>query len=52
MSLHSIRVRLTAWYALLLAIALLAADTVTYVVARKQIQRSADAALVSSIRNL
>lgn len=52
MSLHSIRVRLTAWYALLLAIALLGADAVTYVVARKQIERSADEALVSTTRNL
>lgn len=52
MSVHSIRVRLTAWYALLLAVALLTADGVTYVVARKQIQRSADAALVSTTRNL
>lgn len=52
MSLHSIRVRLTAWYALLLAIALLAADAVTYVVARKQIERSTDAALVATTRNL
>lgn len=51
MTLHSIRVRLTAWYALVLAIALLAADGVTYVVARKQIQRSDDAALVSTTRN-
>jgi len=51
-SLHSIRVRLTAWYALLLAVALLAADAVTYVVARNQIERSADSALVSSVRNL
>ena len=48
----TIRARLTAWYALLLAIALLAADAVTYVVARKQIQRSADAALLSTTRNL
>lgn len=52
MSVHSIRVRLTAWYALLLAVALLTADGVTYVVAGKQIQRSADAALVSTTRNL
>ncbi|MGH9419726.1 MAG: histidine kinase dimerization/phospho-acceptor domain-containing protein, partial [Thermoanaerobaculia bacterium] len=44
--------RLTAWYALLLAIALLTADAVMYVVARNQIQRSADAALVSTTRNL
>ena len=49
--LHSIRVRLTAWYALVLAIALLAADGVTYVVARNQIQRSDDAALVSATRD-
>ena len=52
MSVHSIRVRLTAWYALLLAVALFAADVVTYFVARKQIQRSADAALASTTRDL
>jgi len=51
MTLHAIRVRLTAWYALVLCIALLATDAVTYVVARKQIQRSDDAALVSTTRN-
>ena len=51
MTLQSIRVSLTAWYALLLAIALLATDAVTYVVARKQIQKSDDAALVSTTRN-
>jgi len=51
MTLQSIRVRLTAWYALLLAIALLTTDAVTYVVAKKQIQKSADAALVSTTRN-
>ena len=51
MSLQSIRVRLTAWYALLLAIALLTTDAVTYVVAKQQIERSADAALVSTTRS-
>jgi signal transduction histidine kinase len=50
-TLQSIRVRLTAWYALLLAIALLATDGVTYVVAKKQIQKSNDAALASTTRN-
>ncbi len=49
--LHSIRVRLTAWYALVLAIALLAADGVTYIVARNQIQRSNDAALLATTRD-
>ena len=48
MSLHSIRVRLTAWYTLVLALTLLAADAITYVVARGQIQRSADASIVSA----
>jgi signal transduction histidine kinase len=51
MTLHDIRVRLTVWYALVLCIALLATDAVTYVVARKQIRRSDDAALVSTTRN-
>ena len=51
MSLQSIRVRLTAWHALLLAIALLATDGVTYVIARNQIQKSSDAALLSTTRN-
>src|SRR5436305_1856539 len=50
--LRSIRARLTAWYALLLAIALLAADLATYALARTQIERSADAALLSTTRNL
>ncbi|HEY2090808.1 MAG TPA: heavy metal sensor histidine kinase [Thermoanaerobaculia bacterium] len=52
MSLHSIRVRLTAWYALVLALALLAAGAVSYAVARRQIERSADDEIVSTARDL
>jgi heavy metal sensor kinase len=52
MSLHSIRVRLTAWYALVLAVALLAAGAVSYAVAQRQIERSADAAIESTARDL
>lgn len=51
MSLHSIRVRLTAWYALVMAVAFVAAGAVTYAVARRQVQRSADAAAVSTTHN-
>jgi heavy metal sensor kinase len=51
MSMHSIRVRLTAWYALVMALAFLAAGAVTYAVARRQIQRSSDAATVSTTHN-
>ena len=43
--------RLTAWYALLLAVALLATGAVMYVVAEKQIQKAADATLISTTRN-
>jgi heavy metal sensor kinase len=52
MSVHSIRVRLTAWYAVVLAVTLAAAGAVTYAVARRQIQRSLDAAVVSTAHNL
>lgn len=52
MILHSIRARITAWYATVLALALVAAGTITYAVARQQIQRSTDASIASTARNL
>ncbi len=52
MILHSIRARITAWYATVLTLALVAAGTITYAVARQQIQRSTDASLASTVRNL
>ena len=42
MSVHSIRFRLTAWYAAVLAIALIAAGAITYAVAREQLRRAAE----------
>jgi hypothetical protein len=52
MTLHSVRLRLTAWYAAVLAAALLAAGGITYAVARRQIERSADASIASTARTL
>ncbi|MBV9494178.1 MAG: HAMP domain-containing protein [Acidobacteria bacterium] len=49
---HSIRARLTAWYATVLAVTLVAAGAITYAVAQRQIQLSTDAAIASSARNL
>lgn len=48
--LSSIRVRLTAWYAIVLAVALIAAGVIFYAIARRQIQRSTDASIVSTAR--
>lgn len=51
MSLHSIRVQLTAWYALVMAVAFIAAGAATHAAARRQIQHSIDAATVSTTHN-
>jgi len=48
--LDSIRSRLTAWYAAVLAVVLVAAGMVTYAVARRQIQRSTDTSMVMTAR--
>jgi heavy metal sensor kinase len=48
----TIRVRLTAWYAAVLAIALLAVAAVTYAAVRRQLQRSLDASMTSTARTL
>jgi len=52
MSVHSIRVRLTAWYAAVLAVALAVAAAITYAAVRQQIQRSVDTSLASTARTL
>jgi len=52
MMLASIRSRLTAWYALVLAIVLVAAGVITYAVARRQISRSTDASIATTARQL
>ena len=52
MTLHSVRLRLTAWYAAVLAVALFAAGAITYAVARKQIERSTDASIASTARSV
>jgi heavy metal sensor kinase len=52
MSPRSIRARLTAWYALVLALALVVTGAITYTVVRRQIERSSDASVVSMGRSL
>src|SRR5690349_15237788 len=51
MTLHSIRVRITVWYAAVLAVVLVAAGAITYAVARRQIQHSTDAAIAGMTQN-
>ncbi|HEV7922665.1 MAG TPA: ATP-binding protein [Thermoanaerobaculia bacterium] len=46
----TIRGKLTAWYTLVLAIVLVAAGVVTYVVIRRQVRRSTDTALALAAR--
>ena len=48
----TIRVRITAWYAAVLAAALLAAAAITYAVVRQQLQRSMDASIASTARSI
>ena len=48
----TIRVRITAWYAAVLAAALLAAAAITYAVVRQQLQRSMDASMASIARSI
>jgi len=52
MSRHSVRVRIAAWYSLVLAVVLVGAGAVTYAVARKEIQRSTDRSILTTVRNL
>ncbi len=49
---HSIRARITAWYAAILAVALVAAGAITYAVARREIQHATDAGIADMTRNL
>ena len=51
MRLHSIRLRITVWYAAVLAVVLVAAGAITYAVARRQIQHSTDAAIAGMTQN-
>jgi len=48
----TIRLRMTAWYAAVLAAALLAAAVITYAGVRRQLQRSLDASMASTARTL
>jgi heavy metal sensor kinase len=48
----TIRVRLTAWYTAVLAVALLVAAVLTYAAVRRQLQRSLDGAMTSTARTL
>jgi len=52
MIIQSIRGRLTAWYTAVLAVVLVAAGMISYAVARRQIQRSADASTATTARQL
>jgi heavy metal sensor kinase len=52
MMIDSVRGRLTAWYTAVLAVVLVAAGMISYAVARRQIQRSADASTVTTARQL
>ena len=48
----TIRVRLTAWYTAVLAVALLVAAVLTYAAVRRQLQQSLDGAMTSTARTL
>ncbi len=49
---ESIRARLTAWYTLVLAVALLASGLISYKVTERQVRRAADASLTLSVRQV
>lgn len=51
MTLHSIRLRITVWYAAVLAVVLVAAGAITYAVARQQIQHSTDTTIAGMTQN-
>jgi signal transduction histidine kinase len=52
MRVHPIRIRLTAWYSVVLAAVLVAAGIVSYGVMKRQLRRDVDAALVATSRQI
>ncbi|HKS26033.1 MAG TPA: HAMP domain-containing sensor histidine kinase [Thermoanaerobaculia bacterium] len=52
MSVHSIRIRLTAWYCVVLAAVLVAAGIISFGVMKRQLRRDVDSALAATSRQI